>query len=159
MASKGLLSGKSGQKGWSTAATVMSIFGLVLVSLAAVTGLVLGAIAVRNTNEGYIGVPSRTTTANGALVPDRLVHYLAGTGVRAITLSEDELVSLINKEVAIYSTTAQLHTITLSGGATWSGGTTTIATWPATVDTGLTFRVISATSIAVTSNVGPVTFS
>ncbi len=148
-----------GPKGWSTVGIVFGSLGLTLFTLVAVAGLFVGSFALRNTNDGLIGTPSYTVTGNGSLSTDRLIHYLAGTGARAITISDDELALLVNKEIVIYSATAASHVVTLSGGATWSGGTTTIATWPGTIGKGLIFRVLSATSIVIVTNTGSVVFS
>ena len=79
---------------------------------------------------------------------------------RAMTLSAAQLGGMVGKTITIISTTAAAHTVTLSGGAVWvAGGAQTVATWPATIGTGLSFYVVSSTSIVVTMNNGPVVFS
>lgn len=104
-------------------------------------------------------IPAQDVTANGAINPNWRVQHLAGAGPRVMTLSSTELTNMLNKEYAIYSLSAAAHTITLTGGAQWSSGKTT-ATFPATIGAGLTFRVLSSTVIAVTSNsLDPVVFS
>ncbi len=128
--------------------------------LIAVAALIVGAIALANLDKGLIGTPQTTTvTADGALATSPYVHYLGGTGVRAITVSATQLAALVGREVRIFSTTAAAHTVTLSGGATFSGGTTTIGTYPARIGVGLSFYVLSSTSIVLTDNNGPVVFS
>jgi len=125
-----------------------------IIAGAAIVGLILGAIALSRTNYTIV-----TATANGAITADN-VQYLAGTGARAMTLSAAQLGAMIGKTITIISTTAAAHTVTLSGGAVWvAGGAQTVATWPATAGTGLSFYVVSSTSIVVLSNNGPVVFS
>lgn len=89
-------------------------------------------------------------TANGPLATTHNIQRLGGAGARAMTLSATELALMVDKEFTIHSTTAQLHTITLSGGATWPDGLT-VLTFPAVVGETVTFRVLSSTSVEIPS--------
>jgi len=96
--------------------------------------------------------PTVSHTASGAIRTDYDVQLLAPSpaAVLAMTLSDADIAAMSGREFAIYSETANAHTITLSGSATWDG-TNQIATLGGAIGDGLSFRVLPSGALTVTS--------
>jgi len=120
----------------------------IIAVIAAIVAIYFGAIATN-------GV-ARLETAQSYLTSGVIRHapYAAHLDSSAAPLGmtlPNDLSDYIGKQYAVYSTTAQPHTITIDGGVlttTWDG-VNTIATFGGAVADGLTFRVIAKNRIAI----------
>jgi hypothetical protein len=119
----------------------------------AISALVVGIIAITNgDNAGAQNIAS-----NGVIAPTPYGKYLAATaGPLAMTWPSD-LTPFVTRQYRFYSTSTQAHTIQVTGGATYVGGTT-LATFGGAIGDGFMAEVISPTKIVVTS-VNNVVFS
>jgi hypothetical protein len=125
----------------------------ILAAVVAISALIVGIIAITNgDNAGAQNIAS-----NGVIAPTPYGKYLAATaGPLAMTWPSD-LTPFVTRQYRFYSTSTQAHTIQVTGGATYVGGTT-LATFGGAIGDGFMAEVISPTKIVVTS-VNNVVFS
>ncbi|MDB9801158.1 hypothetical protein OAB94_02150 [Flavobacteriaceae bacterium] len=115
---------------------------------AAIIALAIGILAY-----GGVGnnITARSYTASGEIaIKPYTAHLDSSAAPIAMTLPND-LTPYIGMVRAIYTTTAQPHTVTIQSGtyvSTWDG-INTVATFGGAIGDGLTYRVISKNRITI----------
>ena len=136
------------RKKWNMAGCVFATS--IVAILAALAALGLGIYVF--VGLGYV-TSAESLSASGPIRPTPYAFHLdASAAAIAMTLPND-LSAHVGRTYAIYSRTAQPHTVTIDAGTlatTWDGANT-VATFGGAKGDGLTFRVLAKDLITVVS--------
>ena len=160
--------------GWGTFQYCMGIGGLIAFLLLAAGAVALGFALVNRSHirtlEDDVATLMTTVDSQGAMLtlsntpviisttpavvgPTSSIQTLGcGGAACVVTLPTDLTPFLALPEICFYSTEAFAHTITLTGGALFQEGGTTVATFPATIGSSVCVKALTASVVAIKSS-------